>query len=177
MPDASPSSTPAVPPGLRARNAATAALLVIGLFQMTGYLFGRAGLPGAQMLRGLGAVTTASPLPKVFSDVDGLETFASSFTLVYEVDGDEVRRPITPELYQRMRGPYWRRNVYGAALSYGPRMPREIWETVFCYGLAEDGPFPDEFDVPANATGTRIVIETNTRGRNDTWILQPECAQ
>ena len=29
---------------------------------------------------------------------------------------------------------------------------------------------------PADATGTRVVIETNTRGRDGTWTLEPECA-
>jgi len=44
---------------------------------------------GSITLRGIGAATAASPLPKVFSDVDGLETFASAFTLHYrQPDGD-----------------------------------------------------------------------------------------
>lgn len=44
---------------------------------MTGYI------TGSVTLRGLGAATAASPLPKVFSDVDGLETFAGEFTIHY----------------------------------------------------------------------------------------------
>jgi hypothetical protein len=155
--------------GLVIRNACAAALLVLGLLQIVG------SLTGVRALRGIGACTAASPFPKVFSDVDGFETFAASFTIIYEVDGVETRERITPEFYKRLRGPYWRRNVYGAALSYGPRLPREIWETVFCYGLGADGPFHDEFEVSRDARRVRVLIETNTRGRADRWLLEPLC--
>ena len=147
-------------------------LLVIGSLQMTGYLL---GLPP---LRGLGACTAASPFPKVFSDVDGLETFASSFTIVYENgDGVTVREAVTPELYSRIRGPYWVRNVYGAALSYGPRLPEDLWQTVFCRGLAVDGPLHAGLGIPADARRPRIEIATKTRGRDDRFVLEPRCAE
>src|SRR3954464_3791251 len=100
---------------------------------------------GSAALRGIGAATAASPLPKVFSDVDGLETFASGFTLHYRSgDGTRTDTAITPALYGRLAGPYNRRNVYGAALSYAPRLPRELWEPVYCYGLAPGGPLRSE---------------------------------
>ena len=172
MPDTDTGSATTAPPGLVVRNWVALALLVLGSFQMTGYLL------GLTALRGLGACSTASPFPKVFSDVRGLETFASAFTMAYETpEGLEVSQPITPEYYQRLRGPYWRRNVYGAALSYGPRLPQEIWETVFCYGLQTGGPMHLEFEIPDNARRTRVVIETRTRGRDDRWELEPQCAE
>ena len=79
---------PDLPRGLRARNAWSGALAGLGLLQITGYLL---GLPP---VRGVGACTAASPFPKVFSDVKGLETFAADFTMIYEADGAEVRRRI-----------------------------------------------------------------------------------
>lgn len=161
---------PHLPRGLRARNAWSLALAGLGLLQITGYLL------GLQPVRGLGACTAASPFPKVFSDVNGFETFAADFTMIYEADGAEVRQRITPDYYQQLRGPYWRRNVYGAALSYGPRLPRPLWETILCYGLGEDGPFGPELGVPSDAQRVRILIEARTRGReSDSWILEPEC--
>ena len=67
---------------------------------MTGYI------TGSVVLRGIGAATAASPLPKVFSDVDGLETFASEFTLRYrDANGIVTEHVITPELYGRLGGP------------------------------------------------------------------------
>ncbi|MHC5114339.1 MAG: hypothetical protein ACYTGP_07920 [Planctomycetota bacterium] len=159
------------PRGLLARNLAAAILTGLGIMQLTGYVF------GLRAVRGIAACTAASPLPKVFSDADGLETFASRFTLVYELGGVTVRETMTPELYQQLRGPYWRRNVYGAALAYGPRMPEELWEPVFCYGIGPGGPFHRELDVPAGAEGIHVVIETKTRGRDDVFTLEPRCAE
>lgn len=152
------------------RTVAAVIIGVIGLFNMAGYL------TGINALRGIGAATAISPLPKVFSDVDGLETFASRFTL--EIDtrsGATVKKEITPELYVKLGGPYNRRNVYGAALSYAPRMPEPLWQAVYCYGLREGGPLRTEFELPADTTHVRVLIETKTRGRADTWTLDPVC--
>jgi hypothetical protein len=140
--------------------------------QMIGYI------TGSVALRGIGAATAASPLPKVFSDVDGLETFASQFTLRYRhPDGTVVEMAITPELYGRLGGPYNRRNVYGAALSYAPRLPRELWEPAFCYGLAADGPLRAELGLGSAVSEISVTIRTRTRGRSDVWKLESSCPQ
>jgi hypothetical protein len=120
----------------------------------------------------------ASPLPKVFSDVDGLETFASELTLRYQMpDGTLIETGITPELYGRLAGPYNRRNVYGAALSYAPRLPRELWEPVFCYGLRPEGPLRAELGLTSEVSDISVTIRTRTRGRSDAWTLESSCTQ
>lgn len=158
--------------GIRAswRDWAAGFLLAVGLSQMAGDVL---EIP---VLKGIGAASVAAPLPKVFSDVAGLETFASGFELEADTSRGVVRRPITPELYARLSGPYNRRNVYGAALAYAPRLPAEIWEPVFCFGLAPQGPLRRELGVPADATAIRIHLATRTRGRSDRWTLEPDCA-
>jgi hypothetical protein len=132
---------------------------------------------GIDWLRGIGAATVASPLPKVFSDVRGLETFASRFELEVETAAGVERREIDPELYARLAGPYNRRNVYGAALSYAPRLPPPLWRHVFCYGFAPDGPLRRELRVPADARAVRVRIATRTRRRQQAWTLEPPCAR
>ena len=154
-----------------ATNLAALALLALGLTQLAGHV------SGLRLLRGLGAASAASPLPKVFSDVRGLETYASEFTIRYELGGGTASIPLTPERYQRLTGPYNRRNVYGAALSYGPRLPEPLWESVFCYALQPDGPFRTELGVPEEASSVRVEIRTKTRGREDRWTLEPRCAE
>jgi hypothetical protein len=140
--------------------------------QMTGYL------TGSVDLRGIGAATAASPLPKVFSDVDGLETFASEFVLRYrQSDGRLIETAITPKLYGRLAGPYNRRNVYGAALSYAPRLPRELWEPVFCNGFRPEGPLRRELGFGSGVSDIAVAIRTRTRGRSDAWTLEPSCAE
>ncbi len=151
-------------------NWAAGLLCVIGLFQIVG------DLAGLKALKGIGAATAASPFPKVFSDVRGLETFASEFVIHYEMaDGVDSKLPITPELYHRLAGPYNRRNVYGAALSYAPRMPVDLWTPVFCYGLRRGGPLRRELGLPEDTKMIEVLIATKTRGRSDTWVLNPSC--
>ncbi len=151
-------------------NLAALGLVLIGCLPVAGYLL------DARALRGLGAATAAAPFPKVFSAVDGLETIASEFTLHWR-DGANGAHAlvITPEVYSRLRGAYNRRNVYGAALSYAPRLPAALWQSVFCFGLAPKGPLRREFGLPADAKDFSVEIRTQTRNRTDRWMFQPPC--
>jgi len=150
-------------------NLAALGLTVAGCLPVIGYL------AGSRALRGVGAATAAAPFPKVFSDVDGLETFASEFTLHWRDAQGAHTLAITPELYSRLRGSYNRRNVYGAALSYAPRLPEPLWQAVFCYAFGPGGPLRREFGLPADAHDLAVEIRTRTRGRSDRWYLQPPC--
>ncbi len=152
---------------MRRLNIAALLLLAVGLTQIIGYI------TGVRTLRGLGAASATAPFPKVFSALQGYETFAAEFTIVYESGKHTVRQPITPELYENLIGPYNRRNVYGAALSYGPRLPRKLWEPVFCHGLKPGGTFYSEFGLPNDAQRIRVEIRSKTKGQERTWILDP----
>ena len=91
------------------------ALVFLGLTQMV------ADLTGLPAVRGLAAATLASPAPRVFSAVRGLETYSTRFFLEWDHrTGRPHRVEITREIAARLRGPYTRRNVFGAALAYGP---------------------------------------------------------
>lgn len=150
---------------LATRNLLALLLLLFGTTQMLGYLL------DLTALRGIGAASLLAPLPKVFSDVDGLETFASDFDLLLlHPNGEEEQVSITPELYAKLAGPYKRRNVYGAALSYAPRLPESLWRAVFDYGLGPQGPLRTELGLPLDAE-VRILIRTKTKGRTDRWVL------
>lgn len=90
-------------------------LLVLGVGRMLLDLAGASG-PAAV----LGA-TGAAPAPRVFSSVEGLETYSSAFFVQWRnAEGETFEAELTPERYAALRGPYNRRNVYGAALAYGP---------------------------------------------------------
>lgn len=101
---------------------AAASLVALGLAQMTGDGLDRAGLSSiGQPLKGIAAATTASPAPKVFATVRGLETFSTRFDLEWlDRSGKSHILTLTPENYAQLRGPYNRRNVFGAALAFGP---------------------------------------------------------
>ena len=135
---------------------AAACLIAVGLLQMAGdlcerYLSAYYGL----RLKGLGAATAAAPAPKVFSAVRGLETYSTRFFLEWTgADGAAHSLELTPEVNARLRGPYNRRNVYGAALAYGPVLPAELRDPVLTYSLCGDAPLLRELGLdPARAVG------------------------
>lgn len=158
-------------PRVNARDAGALALLVVGLAAMVG------DATGFVPLEGVALATMASPLPKVFSAVEGYETFAARFTVVAErPDGSRTAVELTPEVARGLRGPYNRRNVYGAALAYGPKLPRPVWQAIFCHGLERGGPLREEIGLPADATAVSVEIESTTRGSDDRWTLEAECS-
>lgn len=157
-------------PLVRRANVLALALCAVGLLQIAGEL------TRLRALRGVGAALVVAPLPKVFSDLHGLETFASELTFEVDTpDGGRRAVPITPELYHRLGGPYNRRNVYGAALAYAPRLPAPLWEAVFCYGFGPSGSLRRELGLPPAPARVSVRITTKTRGRADTWVLSPSC--
>lgn len=92
-------------------------------------------------MKGIGLATAMSPAPKVFSTVQGLETYSTRFYLEYDtVGGETVSFELTPELNANLRGPYNRRNVYGAVLAYGPVLPDRLRDPVTRYALCGDPP-------------------------------------
>jgi hypothetical protein len=138
-------------------NKAAVALLALGLLQMSGDLLERAGLGAVgRPLKGVGAATTASPAPKVFTAVRGLETYSTRFYLEWrDRAGEEHSVLLTPELYGRIRGPYNRRNVYGAALAYGPVLATDertqpLFRSVTNFALCGDAPLLRELGIDSD---------------------------
>ena len=136
-------------------------LLALGLAQVVADL---AGLP---RLRGLAAATTASPLPKVFSAVRGLETYSTRFSVEWtDRAGAAHSLELTPEVYAALRGPYNRRNVFGAVVAYGPLLStdartRPMFERIATYALCGRAPLLRELGIdPASLAGpARVRLE------------------
>lgn len=102
-------------------NLTCLAIGLLGSTQVIGYL---ANLP---LLRGIGLASGLAPYPKVFCEADGYEPFAARFFLSgINEQREKVSIEFTPELYNKLNGPYLRRNVYGAALAYAPRLSPEL---------------------------------------------------
>ncbi len=139
----------------RTRNALASGLLVLGLAHMAGDVL------GIRALKGFAAATAASPAPKVFSAVQGLETFSTRFFLEWtDAAGAAQSLEITPQVYARMTGPYKRRNVYGAVISYGPVLPPALRDPVFRYAVTGDAPLLREVGInPIGVTNVRVRYE------------------
>jgi hypothetical protein len=122
-------------------------LLLVGLLQMAGDLL------HVPAIKGVAAATGASPAPKVFSAVRGLETYSTRFFVEWtDKTGQLHSVEITTERAEGMRGPYNRRNVYGAVLAYGPIMQsdpslRPMFASVSRYALCGDAPLLRELGI------------------------------
>lgn len=133
------------------------ALLAIGLLQMT------ADLLHLPTLKAIAAATAASPAPKVFSSVDGLETFSTKFFIEWRDRAGQLHSTeITPERAKGLRGPYNRRNVYGAALAYGPIMQsdfrlRAMFDSISVHAFCGNAPLLAELGI-----NTTDMTETPT---------------
>jgi hypothetical protein len=115
-------------------------------------------------LKGFAAATAASPAPKVFSSVRGLETYSTRFFIEWTDTAAPFHSvEITPKRAQGLRGPYNRRNVYGAVLAYGPIMEtdtalRPMFESVSRYALCGEAPLLRELGIdPKNMQGNPVV--------------------
>lgn len=160
-------------------NYAAAALLALGVLQMIG------DLSHFPALRGLAAATVASPAPKVFSAVRGFETYSTRFFVEWtDQDGIEHSLPVTSEVYARLAGPYNRRNVYGAALAYGPVLATDtrsqpMLEAVMTYAFCGDAPLLQELGIdPTRVAGipqVRFAPLPGTDMNHLPLILQPPC--
>jgi hypothetical protein len=135
-------------------NKAALFLLVLGLLQISGDLLEQAGMEKVgRPLKGIGAATTVSPAPKVFSASHGLETYSTRFCLEWsDRAGNRQALWLTPERSKRIRGPYNRRNVYGAALAYGPvlattEQTRPLFLSVVKYALCGKAPLLGELGI------------------------------
>jgi len=127
-----------------------ALLLALGVLQMGGDLL---HLP---FLKNLGAASAASPAPKVFCAREGYEAYATRFFLEWVDEWGELHSlPLQAEAAGRLRGPYNRRNVYGAALAYGPILPEPLRGPVLTCGLRGEAPVLRELGI--DPTGIREV--------------------
>lgn len=123
-------------------------LVILGTSQIAGDLF--RFIP----LRGIGAASGASPAPKVFAAVQGLETYSTRFYI--EWPGHRVE--VTPDIYSRLRGPYNRRNVYGAALAYAPVIPASMRDPIMRYALCGSAPLLRELGFEKGADQPTVVV-------------------
>ena len=155
-------------------------LLGLALLQMAGDLM---GLPA---LKGIGAAIGMSPAPKVFSAVKGFETYSAQFFLEWgDETGAQHSVKITPSLYARLRGPYNRRNVYGAALAYGPILAadektRRMFFESARFALCGKAPLLSELAIDASKRTTplsiRFVPRAAGRKANGPHRLEVPCS-
>jgi hypothetical protein len=135
-----------------------AALVALGTMQIA------ADVLAMPKLKAVFAATQVSPAMKVFTAHQGYETHAARFALSWvDAEGVTQRLDLDPEVYRNVGGPYNRRNVYGAALAYGPLMRsdpklRPMQESVMHYAFCSPGTLRSDLGVPADARQLTIHV-------------------
>jgi sterol desaturase/sphingolipid hydroxylase (fatty acid hydroxylase superfamily) len=157
--------------------AAPGALVLLGCLQMAGDLF------GSVPLKALGAASSASPAPKVFTAHQGLETYSARFYVGWaDKGGARHRLKLTPAVNRRIRGPYNRRNAYGAALAYAPVLHandamRPVLESVLRFTFCGRSSVPAELGLPDDRADARTWVDIELRrhlGDEHLWKLNFE---
>lgn len=144
---------------------AAAALIVVGTAQMAG------DLSGLTAVKAIGAASHASPAPKVFTAQNGLETFSARFYIEwFDPTGELHRVQLTPQSYRALRGPYNRRNPYGATIAYAPQLaanPRltPLLEQVTQFGFCGRAPLLAELGIPREQVDLLRVVVVPIEGQ------------
>jgi hypothetical protein len=140
-----------------------------------------ADVVGMPRVKAVAAATQIAPAMKVFTAHQGYETHAARFALHWRnADGSSGMLPLTPENYATVEGPYNRRNVYGAALAYGPILraderTRPLHDSVTRYAFCEPGVMRHELGIPLDAQALAVRITPRTVQRPDletSWEIQ-----
>jgi len=152
-------------------------LVTVGCIQMVG------DLTNIQEIKGIGLAIHVSPAPKVFTTHQGFETFSSQFFIHWtDLKGVEQNKELTPEIYGLIKGPYNRRNVYGAALSYGPVLSKnpktkEMFSQISNFAFCGNSSLVSELGL-GNRDPTKSIrvelVPRATYSNDDQWRLQYE---
>lgn len=146
---------------MKLRSLATWGLVTLGLSQMIAHMIGFSGL------KKVGAISVASPLPLVFSEKHGWETFASTFQLRLSEDGQIREIELRPEHFKQLNAPYQYRNAIGAAVSYGPVLPEDVTRSVLHYAFQSPGPVSQALGLEPPLREAQLVVRSKTKGRQD----------
>lgn len=152
----------------------TRAKSVLVLLVALGTLQSFADVLAMPRLKAVFAATQVSPAMKVFTAHQGYETHAARFAITWiDADGDSQRLSVDPEVYRNVRGPYNRRNVYGAALAYGPLLRADpklqpMQESVMHYAFCSPGALRSDLGIPREVADLTIhVLPTRPPERAD----------
>jgi len=122
------------------------------------------------------AALNVSPAMKVFTAHNGYETFSPKFEIEFVSDKVRTFVQLTPELYRKLGGPYNRRNVYGAAISYGPVLVSQentwpLFESVAKYSFCSPASLITELDLDVPQPIESIVLHYihNEKSANDLY--------
>ncbi len=158
-------------------STATAIVLTLGVGRMA------ADVVGFGKLGGLLAATGAGPAPKVFTAYGDFEPFSTRASLSWvDRHGTPQQLALTSEVYARLRGPYNRRNPYGAVVVFAPVAAQRpelagMFDAVARSALCGERPLLAELGVdPPEVTGDVTIVYTPRDGAAAITPVTVRCA-
>ncbi len=133
----------------------------------------------------IGAASSASPAPKVFTSFRGYEVFSSKFYFEWtDLKGQKISRLITPESYFGAKGPYHYLHAYRVALSYGPFLRRgafkNLVDAVTYSAICEEAPFIKNLGIDPSSIRYPVTIKAipkpgTIKNKNINLTYQVQC--
>jgi hypothetical protein len=124
------------------RTVALGVLLVLGSSNAVGSTVELVAPRAGKAIAAVGRLSLASPAPKVFCKVGGIEPFARQHSVDLRYDDGHVESYVLDRAQSaRLRGPYALRNVYGAAVAFAHVLPRHTTEAVVRHGVCVGAAF------------------------------------
>ena len=158
-----------------ARAFVITSIVLLGALSSIGFAF------SAKDVQGIGFVTTASPLPFVFSSYNGVETFSTTYDFDIQLkNGTVIHDQMDHIKYQGLEGPYNRRNVYGAVFSHGPFFNKEnlieIRDQILDWGICYPGTLAGELGIHDPIDRMIVSVRSKTKGNEDkVWAMEVQC--
>jgi len=153
------------------------ALVALGSVQMLAEVF------NFPRIKALAAASQMSPAMKVFTAHQGYETHAARFHIGWCNAASECDWLIlSPANYSQIAGPYNRRNVYGAALAYGPLLRadsrlRGMHSSVMAYAFCMPGSLRVPLGMPKDVQKIWVHVEPLRASRSDLdYAWETDCA-
>jgi hypothetical protein len=146
------------------RIAALSVLAIVGTSNVLGSTVELVSPRAGKAIAAIGRVSLASPAPKVFCKMGGIEPFARehAIELRYE-DGTTASYAVDQARSIRLRGPYALRNVYGAAFVFAPLLPPRTTEAVVQHGLCEGMAFDTPLGDGLHGSPRSVVLTSSPR--------------
>ena len=147
-------------------------LILVGMMQMTGYTFKQ------NTLKRVGRVTGASPLPLVFYQVRGYETWACDYHIQFTYDnGEKKHLKIDPEFYSKMMGNHEAHLAYSIPFARFLLTDSPFWVRPLSYGFCSNGPIAEALGLEHKIQRVDFTISSKTAGNEKTWQKTLVCPQ
>lgn len=157
------------------RVAAIMFLVILGSLSTFAYI------KDDDLIRGAAFSTAASPLPLVFTAYNNVETFSLSFDVNFVTKNDsQLHVTMDKEMYNKIQGPYNRRNIFGATLCYGPFFDKpnmiQMRQQILHWGVCQPGNLIKEFGITDEIKEATFLVRSKTKGnKGKHWKMHVNC--